>query len=138
MFYLTERYKLSKKQSLQRGPSLAAPCPPAAEAPAVRGKTSAQEPGHKPCFHWAGHRASQAAICRKPRSAQLCSQQPQPPSKCGIRRRHSVVESDPWPGVTRAQGCAWACWLISPWLLQEGHLLRRPPGRGEKPGSQNK
>lgn len=29
--------------------------------------------------------------------------------------QRGAAGSDPWPGVTRAQGCAWACWLISPW-----------------------
>lgn len=46
---------------------------------------------------------------------------------------------DPWPGVTCAQSCAGASRLVSLGGGQEGHLLRRPPGRAEeKPASQDK
>lgn len=31
-----------------------------------------------------------------------------------------VARGDSWPGVTHAQGCAWACWLTSPWPLARG------------------
>lgn len=64
-----------------------------------------QGPGDRPCFHWVGHRESQATIYRKPESVQLCSQQPLPPSKHSVPQ-HGVVGSDPWPRMTHAQGCA--------------------------------
>lgn len=50
-------------------------------------------------------------------SAQQCSQLPPCPHRhphCPTAW-HGVAGSDPWPGVTHAQGCAWARWLISPW-----------------------
>ena len=51
-----------------------------------------------------------------------------------------MAGSDPWPGVTHAQGCAWAYWLTSPWPLaggppaqaatREGREARKPRQTG--------
>lgn len=99
------------------------------------GRLSAQAPAARPHFHWVGHRGSAATNLEEAQvSTALLSAAP-PPSTHIVPRHCPVAGSHPWPGVTCAEGCTWACWLIYPWPLAEG-----PPAqaatreeRGEKP-----
>lgn len=72
-----------------------------------------------------------------PKSAWPCSQQlPPSPTHIHIVPWHCpVAGSNPWPGVTCAEGCTWACWLIHPWPLAEGPPAQAATreGRGGEP-----
>lgn len=83
------------------------------------------------CFHWISHRGSQATNLEEAQvSPALLSAAPTalhcPMAWCDVAR------GDSWPGVTHAQGCAWACWLISPWPLTGGPPAQAATREGRK------
>lgn len=113
--------------------------PPAAQTSAVRQNHRAS--GRQQALLPPGQPQGEPSHSLKEAQASPCCalSNPPPHTHCPTARCDRAG-SGPWPGVTHAQGCAWACWLTSPWPLaggppaqaatREGREARKPRQTG--------